>query len=56
MKLNFAVNSSWYIWPTLQFMPRHPGTILKDWPWVLSLWWGNRGIQLEGPPPPRKRV
>ena len=55
MKINIAMNSTWYIWPTLQFMPSHRGGGFPPWPWLLTLWWANRGIQLEGQRPTSRR-
>lgn len=43
MRIYIARNASWFPVPALQFTTRC--TVL---PWSVVLWWGNRGLQLDG--------
>jgi hypothetical protein len=52
MRVVIATHASWFILPALQFTARVDlGTICGQpnvLPWTLVLWWGKRGLQLEG--------
>lgn len=52
MRVVIARHTAWFILPALQFTaPVDLGTLFGQpnvLPWNVVLWWGKRGLQLEG--------
>lgn len=51
MRIRIASHAAYFVLPALQFMPTW-GWVMGHWvPWQFVIWWGNRGLQIEGSTP-----
>lgn len=51
MRISIGRHAAYFVLPAVQFMPTW-GWVMGHWvPWQLVVWWGNRGIQIEGSGP-----
>lgn len=48
MRVAISKHYAWFLFPTIQFLPASPVHDYVCFPWMLTIWWGTRGLSLIG--------